>query len=309
MSEPESLNVSVVCCTHNRVQFVRSHYAMLCDRLTASCEILYALDHCTDETLAFVQGIAALDPRVRFAANDGPPGLFSCRNFAIGQARGRYIHYLDDDDAVSPGFYAAIDEALARGQEGDMLLTDLLMEEEGQPPLFLPVVKGPEVVTRTEGQATIIEGDLFDHILHGRLYFYNGNTLIRRSLLQRHPFRAEIRKTADWLLYLEVSHLQPVRQVYLTGVHALYRVHASSMSIAPDKIYWNMKAFETLYGLVPRDHAHAPAVRRVFARSLFDAGYAVRREDKRAALRYYWHSARLGRPLRALLAMAKLALV
>ncbi len=309
MNAPAGLNVSVVCCTHNRVEFVRSHYAMLRDRLTASCEVLYALDHCSDDTLAFLQGIAALDARVRFAANDGPPGLFSCRNFAIAQARGRYIHYLDDDDAVSPGFYAAIDEALARGQEGDMLLTDLLMEEEGQPPRYLPVVNSPAVLTRAEGRATIIEGDLFDHILHGRLYFYNGNTLIRRSLLQRHPFRAEIRKTADWLLYLEVSHLQPVRQVYLTGVHALYRVHASSMSIAPDKVYWNMRAFETLYGLVPRGHAHAPAVRRVFARSLFDAGYAVRREDKPAALRCYWRSARLGRPLPALLAMLKLVLV
>jgi len=309
MSEPVSVNVSVVCCTHNRVQFVRSHYEMLRERITASCEILYALDHCTDDTLAFVQGIAALDPRVRFAANDGPPGLFSCRNFAIAHARGRYIHYLDDDDAVSPGFYAAIDTAIAAGLEGEMLLTDLVLDQEGEPPRQLTVVDRQQVVTHMEGNATIIEGDLFDHILTGRLYFYNGNTLIRRSLLQRHPFRAEIRKTADWLLYLEVSHLQPIRQVYLTGVHAIYCVHGSSMSVAPDKSYWNMKAFEALYGMVPRDHPHAPATRHAFARSLFDAGYAARKQDKRAAMGYYWHAARLGRPLPALLAIAKLALV
>ena len=309
MSEPASPNVTVVCCTHNRVQFVRRHYAMLRDRLTSACEILYALDHCTDDTLAFVQGIAAVDPRVRFAANDGPAGLFSCRNFGIAQARGRYIHYLDDDDAVSDGFYAAIDAAIAAGLEGEMLLTDLVLDEEGHAPRHLTIVDRQHVATHTEGPATIIEGDLFDHILHGRLYFYNGNTLIRRNLLQRHPFRAEIRKTADWLLYLEVSHLQPIRQVYLPGVHAIYCVHGASMSIAPDKVYWSMKAFEALYGLVPRDHAHAPATRRAYARALFDAGYAARLKNKHAAMGYYWQSARLGRPLKAMLAVAKLALV
>jgi glycosyltransferase involved in cell wall biosynthesis len=308
-SPPASLNVSVVCCTHNRVGFVRAHYELLRQHLTPSCEILYALDHCTDDTRAFLEGVSRADPQVRFVENDGPQGLFSCRNFAIAHARGRYIHYLDDDDGVSPGYYAAIDKALAAGLDGDMLITNVLMECEGQPPEMLTVIDQKRVATRSEGDATIVEGDLFDHILHGRLYFYNGNTLISRALLLQQPFRAEIRKTADWLLYLEVSHQRPLRQVYLDTVHALYRVHASSMSVAPDKSYWNMRAFEVLYGLIPADHPHSLPVRRVLARALFDAGYAARSKDKRSAARLYWRSARLGRPGPALLAMAKLLLV
>lgn len=308
MNDSQSLNVTVVCCTYNRVDFVRQHYQEVRPQLTPRCEILYALDHCTDETRAYLESVVATDPQVRFVENDGPKGLFSCRNFAIAHARGRYIHYLDDDDGVSAGYYAAIDTAIAKGLEGDMLITDVLMECEGEAPRMLQVFDPAHVVTRTERGATIIEGDLFDHILNGRLYFYNGNTLISRSLLQQHPFHAEIRKTADWLLYLEVSHERPMRQVVLNSVHALYRVHASSMSVAPDKSYWNMRAFELLHSQIPPDHPHAQPVRRVLARALFDAGYAVRQKDKREAARLYWRSARMGRPLPALLAMAKLPL-
>ena len=309
MNAPNSLNVTVVCCTYNRVAFVRQHYEEVRPQLTPRGEILYALDHCTDETRAYLEATAAVDPQFRFVEIDGPQGLFSCRNFAIRHARGRYIHYLDDDDGVSAGYYAAVDAAIAEGLEGDMLLTDVLMECEGEMPRMLTIFDREKVETRTERGATIIEGDLFDHILHGRLYFYNGNTLISRNLLERHPFHAEIRKTADWLLYLEVSHQRPVRQVYLNSVHALYRVHASSMSTAPDKSYWNMRAFELLHKQIPAKHPHAHRVRKVFARALFDAGYAMRQKDKRAAAVLYWRSARMGRPLPALLAMAKLALV
>jgi glycosyltransferase involved in cell wall biosynthesis len=309
MTDLDGLNVSVVCCTYNRVAYVRQHYAEVRPQLTPHGEILYALDHCTDETKAYLESLTASDPQVRFVENNGPKGLFSCRNFAIGHARGRYIHYLDDDDGVSAGYYAAIDAAIAAGLEGDMLITGVLMECEGEAPRMLPVFDPARVATRAEQGATIIEGDLFDHILHGRLYFYNGNTLISRSLLEQHPFRADIRKTADWLLYLEVSHQRPMRQVVLNSVHALYRVHASSMSVAPDKSYWNMRAFEVLHAQIPREHAHAEPVRRVFARALFDAGYAVRKTDKRGAAQLYWRSAQMGRPLPALLAMAKLALV
>ncbi len=309
MNDSQSLNVTVVCCTFNRVDFVRQHYAEVRPQLTPRGEILYALDHCTDGTRAYLESVVATDPQVRFVENDGPKGLFSCRNFAIRHARGRYIHYLDDDDGVSAGYYAAIDAALDAGHEGDMLITDVLMECEGEAPRMLPIFDPQQVAARAERGATIIEGDLFDHILHGRIYFYNGNTLISRSLLQQHPFHAEIRKTADWLLYLEVSHQRPLRQVVLNTVHALYRVHASSMSVAPDKSYWNMRAFELLHGQIPAGHPHALPVRRVLARALFDAGYAVRQTDKRGAASLYWRSALMGRPGPALLAMAKLPLV
>ncbi len=308
MSEA-SLDISVVCCTHNRVDFVRRHYAMLRNRVTASCEILYVLDHCTDATLTYLQSVAADDRRLRFFENSGPQGLFSSRNAAIGQARGRYIHYLDDDDSVSDGFYAGLDALIGSDLEPDMLLTDLVLDHEGQVPRRLRIVDEARVQSTKVGATTVIAGDLFDHILHGNLYFVPANTLIRRSILQTRPFRADIRKSADWLLYLEISHSRPLRLVHLPTVYATYWVHNSSMSMGGDKSYWNMKAFEALHDKLPPTDRHGPAVRKVFAKSLFDAGYAVRRKDKGAAARYYWHAARHGLALPSVLAIVKLALV
>lgn len=305
----DSPTISIICCTHNRVQFVEQHYRALAQSLPKSVELIYALDHCTDGTLEFLTSVAQDNEQVTVVHNAGAPGLFSCRNFAIAHARGRFIHFLDDDDAVSEGFYAAIGEAISTGLDGDMFLTDMVLNREGEQLRRLQIIDRAVVPTSIEGAATIIEGELFDFVLNGQLYFNSANALIRRSLLEQHPFHAEIRKSSDWLLYLELSHLRPLRLVHLAAIHAIYFVHASSMSVASDKSFWNMKAFEALFQLVPPEHSHAQAVRRVFAKTLFDAGYAVRRQNKRDALRYYWRSARLGKPMPAMLAIAKLPLV
>jgi glycosyltransferase involved in cell wall biosynthesis len=306
MNNPGHINISIVCCTRNRSSFVREHYAMLRDKMTSATEVLYALDHCTDDTLDYVRSIAQTDPRVRFAENTGAAGLFSCRNFAIDQVRGRYVHYLDDDDGVSDGFYARIDALLAQGVQGDMLVTTLLLDEDGHPPRFIPTIDTAKVTFTGNDDLRVVEGNIFDHVLNGHLYFYNGNTLINVDTLRRFPFHAEIRKTADWLQSLEIAHAQPVRQVHIGCVHAIYRVHANSMSIASDKSHWNMKAFELLYRSIPAGHPHSNPVKRVFARALFDAGYAIRRSDKRGALAHYLHAARMGYARRALAAVVKL---
>ncbi len=309
MNSAAKVIVSIVCCTRNRVAFVREHYAMLRDRMTPYTEVLYALDHCTDDTLDFVRAIALEDPRVRYLENTGEPGLFSCRNFAIDKVRGGYVHYLDDDDAVSEGFYQRIDQLVGAGAQADMFVTGLLLDEEGQPPRFVPTIKTEEVAFSVEGALRVVDADIFVHLLNGRLYFNGANTLISIETLRRFPFRAEIRKTADRLQSLEIAHAQQVRQIHVSDVHAIYRVHANSMSIASDKSFWNMKAFELLYRSMPDDHPHASPVQQVYARALFDAGYALRKTNKRSALSHYLNAARMGYVKSSLVAILKLPLV
>jgi glycosyltransferase involved in cell wall biosynthesis len=68
----------------------------------------------SDDRSAEAVVAAAADPRVRYAAHASPiPGRPAViRNAAFAEARGRYVHFLDDDDRVLPGAYRTLAGAL-----------------------------------------------------------------------------------------------------------------------------------------------------------------------------------------------------
>jgi len=254
MSEAQNKTISVICCTRNREAFVRRHFAALSAVLPARAELVYALDHCTDGTRQYLEAAAAGDPRIKIVENTSEPGLFSCRNFAIDHASGRYIHYLDDDDAVSDEFYQRLDELVAAGEDADFIVADLIVTVEGQPAERKQIVNRARIASTAHRAGELIEGDLFEAILKGYLYFVPANLLINRRVLARQRFRSEIKKTADWLFYLEVALNDRLRAVYVPDIFARYYVHPSSMSIGGDKSYWNMRVFERVHAVMPPHH-------------------------------------------------------
>ena len=105
LDTPHSLHaptVSVVCCTHNREPFARSHFEAMRSHLGEDIELVYALDNCTDATHATLQALVNGHPKVRVLEHRGERGLFNCRNFGIEQARGAYIHFLETTTVSSP---------------------------------------------------------------------------------------------------------------------------------------------------------------------------------------------------------------
>lgn len=308
MQQKQEFSISIICCTRNREAFVKRHFESVIRVLPARVELVYALDHCTDGTKQYLLGAAAGDPRVKIVENTSEPGLFSCRNFAIDHARGRYIHYLDDDDSVSDEFYRRLDELAVAGEDVDFIITDLIITIEGQPAQRKEILDRARIACTARGACESIEGDLFDAILKGYLYFNSANAVINRRVFAHGRFRTEIKKSADWLFYLEVALRDRFRAIYVQDVSALYYVHPNSMSIASDKPYWNMRVFERLHALVPVGHASHADVCLIYGKALFDAGFAERRKNRRKALIYYCKSARYGSPLPAVKAMLKLLL-
>lgn len=298
--------ISVVSCTRNRLAFVARHYELLKGILPQRVELLYALDHCTDGTRDFLEGVCKANPQIRFAENTGTPGLFSCRNFAIDVAKGQYIHYLDDDDTVCADFYTTLLGVIDRSQGAGLIVTDLIIGTQDAEPYRQEIVKRDRVKGTRIGHEEHFTGDLFLAILQGHLYFYNGNVLINKRLFHTCRYHADIRKTADWLLYLEMALRDNLTIVYAPQVSATYFVHPMSMSISPDKPYWNMRAFERLFGMMPSDHSHRPAVKLVYARALFDAGFATRMSSRRKAFGYYVAAMRQGLIVRPLTGIMKL---
>lgn len=302
--------ISIVCCTHNRLEFVRTHLQALVPQLREGLEVLYALDHCTDGTKAFLQEATQHLPQVRIAENDRDRGLFNCRNFGIAQSRGTFIHFLDDDDGVEDGFYAgALASLSAQQQPVDLYLTALHVTRPDQP-LSSQTVLSPAMLQRCVqiGDELHLQGDLFRGVLDGEIYFNGANTLYSRELLARYGFRGSLKKSADWLFALESALLAPLHIVFNPHLAAKYFVHTASMSLAPDKAAWNAKVFDILLDLAAPGHPHRLAIAEVCAMANFHAGYAYRQTDRQQALALYRRAFRLGLRRKSLLAMAKLAL-
>lgn len=300
--------ISIVCCTHNREAFASAHFEAMRVHLHEDIELLYALDNCTDATLTTLQSLTNGHPKVRVLEHKGERGLFNCRNFGIAHARGAYIHFLDDDDCVEPGFYSSLLGHLnGHGHHDiDIYLSRLrvISDKDGEylRQVFSPAAK--RLSTTREGLQSI-SGDLFELFLSGDIYYVPANAVLSTELLRRYPFHSTLKKSADWLFILEASLKQSLSIALCTAATANYVVHAASMSTKPDKVLWNLQVFELLLEMAKSKPDRLRAVERNCALANFHAGYALRLTDRKRSRLLYWRSFKLHARAQPLLAIAK----
>lgn len=121
---PSEPTISAVVTTHNRAEQALNAVASILLQVPAVEEVFVCDDGSTDETPERIAALAAEEPRVRYhrfeRARGGPgPG----RNYALTQATGAWIAFLDDDDAWLPGKLAAQVPYLAAGDH-DVVATN-----------------------------------------------------------------------------------------------------------------------------------------------------------------------------------------
>jgi glycosyltransferase involved in cell wall biosynthesis len=96
LSEPEMPLVSVVIPTYNRPAYLRQAIASVLQQTYSNFEIIVS-DDCSEESpQAIVESFQ--DPRVRFRRNQENLGIGWNATLAFGEAKGRYVASLNDDD-------------------------------------------------------------------------------------------------------------------------------------------------------------------------------------------------------------------
>lgn len=108
------VDVSVIMPTFRRPDTLVDAVRSVIEQDASQVEVL-VIDDCPDGSAEkTVLGLG--DARVRYFRNPEPSGGYPARvrNFGWPMARGEFIHFLDDDDIVPPGHYAAIRAAFAR---------------------------------------------------------------------------------------------------------------------------------------------------------------------------------------------------
>jgi glycosyltransferase involved in cell wall biosynthesis len=124
--------VSVIVPTFNRLGFLREAIDSVLAQTLGDWELLVADDGSTDGTIEYVRAIA--DPRVRLIplTHCGRPPRV--KNAALSTATGRYVAFLDSDDAWEPAKLERQLAALRHSPRAGWSYTDVLrVSSRGEP--------------------------------------------------------------------------------------------------------------------------------------------------------------------------------
>ena len=107
------MDISVIIATFRRPKELSEALASVLSQTGVSLEVV-VVDDSPEGSAQEVVGNAQ-DPRVRYLRNPEPTGGFPSvvRNLGWPLAHGAFVHFLDDDDLVPEGHYAAVKAAFS----------------------------------------------------------------------------------------------------------------------------------------------------------------------------------------------------
>lgn len=94
--------VSVLTPAHNAQAVITRALRSVQAQSVTDWEMIVIDDGSDDGTVSLVQELAVQDPRLRLIRQDPQQGAAAARNAGLAQARGRYVAFLDADDAWAP---------------------------------------------------------------------------------------------------------------------------------------------------------------------------------------------------------------
>lgn len=223
--------LTVIVPTYNRAGYVRDCLLALRRSGVPDLEIIVADDGSTDDTGGVV---AATDPRARYLwqPNTGTPA--TARNAAFAVSTGRYVGFLDCDDAWLPDAPAEAVRLLDAHPGVDVLFADAEMgnPEEGyvswigvagQDPFFRLPHREPE-----PGFRVLERGPFFRRLAVRNPVFIGACVLRRAAFAAGGGFDPALRGAADWDLWLRLAHTLTFG--YMARPLAVYTRHVSNMS-------------------------------------------------------------------------------
>lgn len=207
--------VSVIMPCHNGERFLAEAVASVQAQTLTDWELLVVDNQSSDGSWALAQSLAAADPRI-VALQCASPGAAPARNAALARARGRYIAFLDCDDAWLPGKLARQIDAMRASGAALCWSAYQVVDEAGQ-------------MLRVQAAANTTTYD--DHLAK-RNVIGCATVVYDSTLLGRQPMPL-IRMRQDYGLWARLIRLSEARGLALVGlpeVLARYRVHGAGMS-------------------------------------------------------------------------------
>ncbi|MBO4805940.1 MAG: glycosyltransferase family 2 protein [Paludibacteraceae bacterium] len=187
-NQKKSPVVSIISPNYNCAQFIGGMIASVQAQTYQDWELIIVDDCSSDESCEAVMSYAESDSRIRLLRNPKNMGAAQSRNYALREARGRWIAFLDSDDLWHP---EKLEKQLRFMVERNLAFSYtqyIEISESGENTGVL--VSGPRIITQLGMSCFCWPGCL--------TVMYDTN---RVGLIQI----ADIKKNNDYAIWLEVS--------------------------------------------------------------------------------------------------------
>jgi glycosyltransferase involved in cell wall biosynthesis len=260
-------DVSVVIPTRNRRDFLRLALFSVLRQREVDLEVIVVDDASTDDTAEIAGGTA--DSRVRLVRQPSPAGVSAARNRGIGEAKGAWVAFLDDDDLWAPEKLTRQLQATEAAGRTWVYAGDVNVDHE------LRVLSAFRAPTPEQIMEALPR---YNPIPTG-----GSNVMIRADALEEAgPFDPDLRRTEDWDMWMRVMRTGP--PVYVPHPLVAYRFHGANIASETNSIVEEPEVLAARYG-IPVDRA---AVHRRAAWICLRAGYRGR------AVAHYARAVRMG---------------
>ncbi|MGN0773199.1 MAG: glycosyltransferase family 2 protein [Candidatus Ventricola sp.] len=215
MSESQA-DISVIVPCYNAGRYLSVCLESLKAQKEPEIQMILIDDGSTDGTGAMLDDFARIEPRARVIHTENG-GVSAARNRGLALATGRYIAFVDADDALEENSLRTLFQCAARTGAQIVSANHTLFDmEKGQrvPVDIAPVVQQPDEIVR--------------EIIHmHRIYNNLWNKLYERTLFSDLRLDESVRIGEDALLNLQLF-LRAQRVTHLPDYTYVYRVHGQS---------------------------------------------------------------------------------
>ena len=209
-------DISIIVPCYNAQRYLRVCLESLKAQKDPSLEMIFIDDGSTDETGAMLDAFAAEDLRAK-VCHIPNGGVSAARNLGISHATGRYIAFVDADDALEENALAQLHSEAVRSGAQIVSANHTLFDVEKQeriPVKIPPVEQLPDKIVQ--------------EIIHmHRIYNNIWNKLYDRALFEGVRLDESVRIGEDALLNLRLF-LRARKAAHLDAYTYVYRIHGAS---------------------------------------------------------------------------------
>ncbi|MEW5763103.1 MAG: glycosyltransferase family A protein [Bacillota bacterium] len=262
--------VSVITPAYNARPYIARAVRSVLAQTFPDWELIVVDDRSTDGTYAYLQESFGEHPRVRLYRNEANRGPSFSRNFAFGEARGKWAALLDADDWWHPERLGRL-LAEADAKKADAVADNLayVLGEESTPYTTLCAIEGVPPIPRWLDPVFFIR--------HGE--FGVVKPLLRLEFIRAKglAYDERVRYGEDFLFYFRLLQAG-ARFYFLPQTYYYYRKHSGALTL--DEVKLNEAVLQVVEELL-----HESGVRALGAEVV--AALEARRRLARKNITYY----------------------
>lgn len=233
------IKVSVIMPAYNAEKFVSYAVESVLAQTLSDIELIIVEDCSTDTTLAMLTERFGNNSKVRIIPQPENGGVSKARNRGIKEARGKYLAFLDSDDAMRPEMLEKM-YAAAEAHRADVLHTTGFLVSTKKPipddiSKLDPADYKPMILERCEkgGEVYYAPQDTDARLAEWNIHKYHWsvwNKLFCRSFIEENDIQFDMCSMAEDMVFCFKAFFLAKTYAVLPGQWYVYRISDGSLS-------------------------------------------------------------------------------